>query len=59
MQRREDMKYRVHFTDSYGQATIECDSTDNYNEVMSNLQSDPFAEDIWTEYYDPEEGWQA
>lgn len=53
------MKYRVHFTDSYGQATIECDSTDNYNEVMSNLQSDPFAEDIWTEYYDPEEGWQA
>lgn len=51
--------YRIHFTDSYGQGAIECESTDNYNEVMSNLMDDPFTDDIWMEYYDPEEGWQA
>lgn len=53
------MRYRIHFTDRYGQGTIECLSTSHYSEVMENLKADPEAEDIWVETYDPEEGWQA
>lgn len=51
--------YRIHFTDNYGTATIECDTVEEYNDSMNNLRQDPFAEDIWCEYYDEEEGWQA
>ena len=51
--------YKIHFTDNYGQGTIECDSLEQYNEVMKNLREDPMAEDIWVETFDPEEGWQG
>ena len=49
-------QYKIHFTDNYGQATIE---TDNYDEFMTNLKNDPNVDGIWVEYFDPEEGWQA
>ena len=52
-------KYRIHFTDNYGQATIEAESIEQKNEILANLQADPTAEDIWLEYFDPEEGWQG
>lgn len=52
-------KYRIHFTDNYGQATIECKSDAEYNEAYKNIRADDTCEDIWTEYYDEEEGWQA
>jgi len=53
------MEYKVHFTDAYGQGCIECDET-TYTDVMSALNADPHAEDIWVESYDPVEGyWQA
>ena len=49
-------QYMIHFTDNYGEATIE---TDNYNEVMENLTADPEVYDIWVETFDPEQGWQV
>ena len=52
-------KYRIHFTDNYGSCTIECDTDTEYNEAYSNIQADSNCEDIWTEYFDEEEGWQA
>ena len=52
-------KYKIHFTDGYGGATIEADNDDQYVAVMAALINDPTAEDIWTESYDPDEGWQA
>ena len=52
-------RYKIHFTDNYGQATIEADTTEQYNEIMDNLKADPMAEDIWTEYYNDEVGWEA
>ena len=52
-------RYRIHFTDNYGQGTIEAETDSQYNEIMSNLQADPCTDDIWTEYYDEDEGWQA
>ena len=52
------IEYKIHFTDNYGTATIEC-ARENYSEVMKNLRDDTYAEDIWVESWDPEEGWQA
>ena len=52
------IEYKIHFIDMYGSATIECGRED-YSEVMKNLSDDPYAEDIWVERWDPEEGWQA
>lgn len=52
-------KYRIHFTDNYGQGMIECDSDAEYNEAYKNINADSTCEGIWTEYYDEEEGWQA
>lgn len=51
--------YKIHFSDNYGQCTITCDTVEEYNETMKNLQSDPLCDDIWVEYFDPVEGWQA
>lgn len=51
------MRYKIHFTDNYGQATIE---TEDYDEVMQNLKDDPEVDDIWVEQYNEEEGyWEA
>lgn len=52
-------RYKIHFTDNYGGATITCDTDEEFNEALANIKADPMCEDIWTEYYDPEEGWQA
>lgn len=52
-------RYRIHFTDNYGQGTIEQDTLEEFNEALKNLNADPTIEDIWTETYDEEEGWQA
>ena len=52
-------KYRIHFTDNYGQAMIECETDEAYNEAHKNIKADATCENIWTEYYDEEEGWQA
>lgn len=52
-------KYRVHFTDNYGQCTLECENDQQYDKTMDSLKADPACEDIWTEYWDQEEGWQA
>lgn len=51
--------YRIHFTDNYGQATIECDDLESFQEALHNIQQDAQCNDIWCEYYDDEEGWQA
>lgn len=52
-------KYRIHFTDNYGQGMIECKSDAEYNEAYKNINADITCDDIWTEYFDEEEGWQA
>ena len=52
-------KYKIHFTDQYGQGTIECMDREEFDEAMKNLHEDPMCDDIWAEYYDEEEGWQA
>ncbi len=52
-------KRKIHFTDKYGQGTIEAKTDEQYEAIMSALADDPEVEDIWTETWDPEEGWQA
>lgn len=52
-------QFKIHFTDNYGQATIECYNGDQYRAAYKQLKDDPECENIWTEYYDEEEGWQA
>lgn len=51
--------YRIHFIDNYGQATLEMDTQQEFNIAYTNILNDPNCEDIWCEYNDPEEGWQA
>ena len=51
--------YKVHFQDQLGSGTIICYTHQEYNELIAVLRDDPAAEDIWTEYWDEEEGWQA
>jgi len=54
------MRYQIHFTDNYGQATIEVDNDEKYSEVMQNLNNVPECEDIWVEQYNEEEGhWEV
>lgn len=52
-------KFKIHFHDNYGPGTFECETREQYEEVMKNVQADAYAEDVWTEYWDEEEGWQA
>ena len=52
-------KYRIHFTDDYGQGTLECETREEFDEIIKNLYNDPACEDIWTETYYEDEGWQA
>lgn len=51
--------YKIHFTDNYGQGAITCESDEEWVRVRDNLVSDPNVNDIWTEFHDDEEGWQA
>ena len=52
-------KYRIHFADNYGTATIEC-TEEEYSETYKNIMEDPNCDDIWVEKYNPEEGyWEA
>ena len=54
-----EAKYRIHFTDNYGTATIEC-TEEEYHETYENIKADPNCDDIWVEKYNPEEGyWEA
>lgn len=52
-------KWQIHFRDDYGPGAIETDNREDMETIVSNLRSDPTAEDIWVEEYDPEEGWQS
>lgn len=52
-------RFRIHFTDNYGSATIGCKTYKEFTEALNNIHNDPMCEDIWTEQYDDEEGWQA
>lgn len=52
-------RYRIHFTDNYGQGTIEQDTLEEFKEALKNLRENPEVEDIWTETYDEETGWEA
>lgn len=51
--------YKVHFTDNYGSGTVECDTYEEFREALENINNNPMCEDIWTETYNEEEGWQA
>ena len=51
--------YKIHFTDAYGSATLECDTYQEFTDAYANIRKDPLCEDIWCEELDPEEGWQA
>ena len=52
--------YKIHFCDNYGQATITCDSYEEYIEAYQNIKDDPECEDIWIERYNSDEGyWEA
>ena len=51
--------HKIHFMDEIGQATITCDTDEEYDEALANIKADPMCDDIWTETYDPDEGWQA
>lgn len=51
-------KFKVHFTDDYGYACIECDTRAEAYECFENLQADPKAEGVWIEYpYDEDGGY--
>jgi len=52
-------KTRIHFEDNYGTGAIECLTSSEHQEALKNLRNDPTVENIWVEYYDEEEGWQA
>ena len=49
-------KYKIHFTDNYGPATIEVDR-DDYDEVYQNIKDDPECDGIWVEQYNEDEGY--
>ena len=51
--------YRIHFTDEIGSATIEAETAEQFEEIKENIEKDPLCTDIWFEYWDEEEGWQA
>ena len=49
--------WKIHWTDKYGQATIEVDNRSRFDVIYQNIRKDPEAEDVWVEYLDDEEGW--
>lgn len=51
-------KFKAHGNDKIGRFTIE-GKIEELSECERNLRDDPEVEDIWFEYYDDEEGWQA
>lgn len=51
--------YRINGTDSIGFFSIDCHSLEEFTECYNRLRKDPEVEDVWTEEYDDEEGWQA
>lgn len=51
--------YKIHFTDNYGCGTIECETYEEFQNTLKNAHADAYAEDIWCEQLDPEEGWVA
>ena len=51
--------YKVHFIDNYGHGTIECDTWEEFREVLKNIRENPRCEYVWTEEFDEGEGWQA
>lgn len=54
-----ERRFRIHFTDNYGQGSFEVDAED-YAEAMKNLRDDPECDDIWVESYNEAEGyWEA
>lgn len=55
----KEIIYKIHFTDNYGPSTLGCETTEQFREALQNINDDPMCEDIWCEYYDQEEGWQA
>lgn len=60
IERRSDMaSYKVHFIDNYGHGTIECDTWEEFREVLKNIRENPRCEYVWTEEFDEGEGWQA
>ena len=52
-------RFKIHFEDNYGSATITCETREEFNDCLKNIKNDPYCENIWCEYYDDEEGWQA
>lgn len=52
-------KYRIHFEDNYGQATIGCRTQEEFDEAYKNVKADPMCDNIWVERWYEEEGWQA
>lgn len=52
-------RFRIHFTDNYGQATLGCETYEEFKMALKSIHDDPMCEDIWTEEYDEEEGWQG
>ena len=53
------MEKKIHWTDKYGQAAIETDDHFRFKVIYEHIKEDPEAEDVYVEYLDDEEGWQA
>lgn len=53
------VRYKIHFTDSIGTCTLLAEGEQEYSEIMTILQNNPDTDNIWTEFWDEEEGWQA
>lgn len=55
-------KYRIHFTDDYGNGSFEVDTYEEMQEAVKNLNEDTehCAWDIWVESFNEEDGyWEA
>lgn len=52
------VEYKIHFTDKYGDCTIDC-TFEDYDNRMNWLKQDSEVDNIWVEHYDEETGWQA
>lgn len=46
-------KFKIHYTDNYGQATIDCYDIDDFQRMQEVLKDDPECE-----HYDQEHGWE-
>lgn len=51
--------WKIHWIDRYGQATIEVDNLERFVINYNHIKNDPECTDVWVEYLDDEEGWQA